>query len=332
MAPYTKASTRCGFMRIETVSGKDKPDREDDCYGMTKGHKPSAHRVPKIEDLIKRIKPDIIVFQNGNNFFDFFKEGQIIQNDRHSKLIRAHVIPMLRWLASDAEGVKKFYWVSPPEAGNVTPEVQQFVFDVMNNEVEKIGVMLDSRKVTSYPYKNQDKDKMHFWGNAAIDWGDDIFRLIAEDLAAHDIHTTPAITERGIDFSDPLDKKAKEGEITLRLRLKAKTDVPKPETFAPYGEFLVGYLYDVLEVSSGKYTEKEMLLLHPAYIKHSAQDLSKYTIGKVTTVTVSEIGDDSLWTTVHRRDNVGSPELYPFMINDDIKRHPDYADCPPCNQ
>jgi hypothetical protein len=332
MAPYAHASTRCGFLRMETVAGKSKPDQEKDFYGMTKGHKPAAHKVPKIEDLMERIKPEIVVFQNGNNFFDFFKEGRIIKEETHRKLIRAHVAPLIRWLATHGSSVRKFYWVSPAQAGNVTPEVQQFVFDCMNTEVTKIGVMLDSRTITSYPYKNQEKDKMHFYGQAALDWGDDTFRLIATDLAANDITSALVLTERHIDLSGTPAQVPKGDEVTLRLRLKAMTPVPAPQSFAPYGEFMVGYLYDVLEVKSGKYDEKEMLIFHPAYIKHVRQDLSRYKLKREIAVMVSEIGEDSLWATVHRKDSVGPPELYPYMILEDVARHPDSPDCHSCDR
>jgi len=331
-APYTNVSTRCGFLRYETVPGKPKVDREKDFYGMTKGHKPAAHKVPKIEDLVERIKPDIVVFQNGNNFFDFFKEGKVIKEDVHRNLIRVHTAPLVRWLATNGASIRKFYWVSPAQAGNVTTEVQQFVFDCINTHVTKIGVMLDSRKITSYPYKNQEKDKMHFYGTAALDWGDDTFRLIADDLVANDIAAAVVLSKRNIDLSDTTAQPTKEGEVTLRLRLKALTPVPAPATFAPYGEFLVGYLYDVLEVKAGKYDEKEMLLFQPAYIKHVKQDLSRFKLKQEFTLTVAEIGEDSLWATVHRKDIVGPPELDPFMIREDIGRHPDSADCRKCDQ
>ena len=325
--PYAKAATRCGFIRIETVAGRKKPESETDSYGMTKGHKPAAHTVPKIEDLLERVQPDIVVFQNGNNFFDFFTQGNTIKEETHGNLIRAHVLPLARWLAANASSVRKFYWVAPPQAGNVSTEVQQFVFDRISNEVTKIGVMLDSRKITSYPYKNQEKDKMHFYGQAALDWGDDTFRLIAQDLAANAIESAQALTKRNIDFAPPVAQAAKEGDILLRLRLKALTKVPAPESFAPYGEFLVGYLYDVVKLRAGKYAEKQVLLMHPAYIKHIKQDLSLYKLDKEFDLTISEIAEDSLWATVHRRDDVGTPELFPYMLNQDIGRHPDSPDC-----
>lgn len=330
-APYTNATTRCGFLRYESVPGKSKVEKEKDFYGMTKGHKPAAHKVPKIEDLVERVKPDIVVFQNGNNFFDFFKEGKVIKEDVHRNLIRVHTVPLLRWLATNGSSIRKFYWVSSPQAGNVTAEVQQFVFDCINSHVTKIGVMLDSRKITSYPYKNQEKDKMHFYGTAALDWGDDTFRLIASDLAANDIATAGVLTKRNIDLSDTPAPAAKAGEVTLRLRLKALTPVPAPATFAPYGEFLVGYLYDVLEVKAGQYEEKEMLIFHPAYIKHVKQDLSRFKLKEEFTLTVAEIGEDSLWATVHRKDLVGPPELFPYMLREDIGRHPDSAECRKCD-
>ncbi len=326
-APYSTVSTRCGFLRIESVAGKKKPEEEVDIYGMTKGHKPVAHRVPKIEDLLERVQPDIIIFQCGNNFFDFFQQGQVIKEETHGKLILAHVAPLMRWLAANASCVKKFYWVAPPQAGNVTPEVQQFVFDSISAEVSKLGVMLDSRKITSYPYKNQDKDKMHFYGNAALEWGDDTFRLVAEDLVANDIHSAPVLTQRSVEAAPPVARVVKESDVTLRVRLKAQTKVPAPESFAPYGEFLVGYLYDVVELRSGTYADKQLLVMHPAYIKHVKQNLARFQLQKEFDLSVTEIEEDSLWATVHRRDDVGKPELFPYMLTEDVARHPDSSEC-----
>ena len=54
--PYSTISTRSGYWSIESVAGKSAPKQEKDVHGMTKGHKPSAHRVPKIEDLLEQIK------------------------------------------------------------------------------------------------------------------------------------------------------------------------------------------------------------------------------------------------------------------------------------
>ena len=155
--------------------------------------------------------------------------------------------------------------------------------------------------------------------------------LIAADLAVNDLAAAVVLTKRNIDLSDTAVSPAKDGEVTLRLRLKALTPVPAPASFAPYGEFLVGYLYDVLEVKAGQYDEKEMLLFQPAYIKHVKQDLSRFKLTQEFTLTVAEIGEDSLWTTVHRKDIVGPPELYPYMIREDLGRHPDSADCRKCD-
>lgn len=322
--PYSTISTRSGYWSIESVAGKSVPKQEKDVHGMTKGHKPSAHRVPKIEDLLEQIKPEIVVFQNGNNFFDFFKQGKEIKAEVHTKQIRGYVLPLLRWLAANGSSVKKFYWVSPAEAGNVTPEVQQFVFDCIANEVAKIGVMLDSRKVTHFPYKLQQPDKMHFWGQEALDWGDAIFRMIAEDLVANDLSKAEVLSKRAIDF-DPPPPVVNPGDIVVRARLKAVTKVPEPAAFAPYGEYMVGYLYEVLKVATGTYEEKELLVMHPAYIKHTKLDLSRFVEGKEMYLVVSEITEASLWAAVHRRDDVGTPELFPYMLSEDVPRHPDFT-------
>lgn len=327
-APYSRAKTRCGFMEIKNSSDGVKVTK--DIYGMKRGHRPSAHVIPKIEDMVSKLKPDIIVFQCGNNFFDLFPKGKTV-NEKSGNVMRAHVTPLVKWITTDAPSVKKWYWVTPPEAGNVSQEVQGFIFDTIKLSVDGYAVMLDSREITSYPYPMQDRDKMHFWGQACNDWGRDTFRLVAKDLAGVDVAKLPSLVSLAAakaEVADPMPEPTESGEeakekIRLRIKLISMSETPPPEAFAPYGEFLVGYLYEVLEVKSGEYLDKQVLMLHPAYIKRVRQDLSHLKVGETYEVDISELEDDAIWSTTHRRDTVGPPELFPHMLIEDLGRHPD---------
>ena len=330
-APYSRAMTRCGFLEFETT--KKGVRIEKDIYGMKKGHKPAAHRIPKIEDLIQSMQPDILVFQCGNNFFDLFKQGKTV-NEKAGNIIQAHVAPLARWIGANAPSVKKWYWVTPPQAGNVTDEVQEFVFERIRRPVDGVAVMLDSRQITSYPYPIQDRDRMHFWGQAANDWGRDTFRLIAKDLSGADFAKLPSVVtlaaakqQQAADPATPPVKPSAAGTLRLRAKLVSMSEIPAPEAFAPYGEFLVGYLYEVLEVTSGSYPEKQLLVLHPAYIKHARQNLTNLKPGESYDLEVAELQDDSLWSATHRRDTVAPPELFPHMLVRDLGRHPDAPGC-----
>lgn len=331
--PYRKATTRCGFWSIESVDGKKQPQQIQNYYGAKRGSRPKPHTIPKIEDLIPAIKPDILIIQNGNNFFGTFKKGNQVNPERNGPVIRAHVNPMIQWLTKNASSVKRLYWITPPQAGNVSPEVQAFIHDIIAECVGQIGITIDSRKITNYPYKSQARDKMHFSGKPAHDWGRDSFRIIAEDLAQHDITKLPPISAAPESQSTPhpSENKNQVDAICLKVRLKTASSIPDRKSFAPYGECMVAYLYEVVEVMSGRYDAKELLIYHPAYIKNAQQDLSKFKKNKDLELSVTELKDESLWATVTQNDEVGAADHTPYILCEDVNRHPNSDSCPDCD-
>jgi hypothetical protein len=338
MAPHANATTRCGYLRMETKIQDSGIRVEKEFKGMIKrGAK--GQRVPKIEDLIPTIKPDILIIQNGNNFFGNFNSRRPI-SDTQGKVIRGHVSPMIKWLIAKADTTRKLYWVTPPQAGNISPEAQQFIYDSIHSEVQGVGTMIDSRTLTSFPYPSQSRDKMHFSGKAATDWGTSTFRIIASDIANTPIASLPALTSlrpqenptaEKAEPTKPADASKSDNQIALRVRLKKSTIVPKPESFAPYGEFLTTNLYTVTRVIKGEYKEKEIAIMHPAYIKHRKQNLSRLKKKRNLTISVTEPPEDSPWITVNRSDTVASPEHTIYMLTEDLKRHPENEDCLDCD-
>ena len=57
----------------------------------------------------------------------------------------------------------------------------------------------------------------------------------------------------------------------------------------PYQEFLVGFVYDVEQVIAGEYGEKQILVMHPAYIGLQPQSLGKFRIGQDLRASVAHV-------------------------------------------
>ena len=87
--PFLDARTVCGYLTIKSAAGSAKPEKFEDTYGMTKGHKPSAHAVPKLEDLLAEHQPDVLVIQTGNNLFDIFRDQKTVDPVRHTRRTRS---------------------------------------------------------------------------------------------------------------------------------------------------------------------------------------------------------------------------------------------------
>ena len=92
----------------------------------------------------------------------------------------------------------------------------------------------------------------------------------------------------------------------------------------PYQEFLVGFVYDVEEVIAGQYGEKQILVMHPAYIGLQPQSLRKFRIGRSYELQLRTL-DGSVWSTIKSKDDSGRIELEPYIRVQDEARYPKTA-------
>jgi hypothetical protein len=94
--------------------------------------------------------------------------------------------------------------------------------------------------------------------------------------------------------------------------------------FLPYQEFLVGHVYEVTQVIAGEYSEKQILVMHPAYIKLKEQSLKQWRIGRTYRLQLHEL-ENTVWKTVKSKDDSGLINLQPYIRVQDEMRHPDHA-------
>ena len=98
----------------------------------------------------------------------------------------------------------------------------------------------------------------------------------------------------------------------------------RKEELLPYQEFLVGFVYDVEQVIAGDYGEKQILVMHPAYIGLKPQSLEKFRIGRTYELQLRPL-DGSLWSTIKSKDDSGRIELEPYIRIQDEARYPKSA-------
>ena len=319
--PFENFKTLCGFLTIKSRDGDAKPDILEDISGMTKGHKPAAHEVPKLEDLLPAHRPDILILQTGNNLFDIFRDQKTIEPARHTAELDSHIQPFVDFLAT-AGTLRRVYWVSPPISGRVSEEIQEFVFGRIRQLVGDRAVVIDSRPFFTFPYKHMEADKEHFIGAQMDEWADRVYEIIKTDLAEHPLPPAGALAgpaDTPPPATTPAPTPAK--EISLSATLVARSKPMEVKSLLPYRESLVAYLYDVRSVKSGDYAEKQILILHPAHIDLQPQALGKYKEGEVYTFRLRDLSGTA-WETVKTSDETNRIDLTPYLQVEDEARYP----------
>jgi hypothetical protein len=330
--PYANMNTRCGFWSIESVPGSAQPRQMEDVYGQRRGSTPKSHPVPKLEDLLGEVRPDILIMQTGGNLFDLFPGHKTVRPDRDGPALRRYVVPFVAKAIRPPSSCKKIYWVSPPTSGRVSPEVQDFVLAEVRAQLGPVATVIDSRPLVSYPYRHMEPDHEHFVGPDMDQWADKVFGIISQDLTAQSVASLkplgelfpqlPAASQPAASAPTPAARPASaDGEVFLSARLVFKSKPMAVDEFLPYQESMVGFVYDVRRVLAGSYDEKQILVMHPAYIGLKKQSLHKYRTGRTYKLRVRPL-EATPWDTVKRRDESSRIDLQPYIQLQDEARYP----------
>jgi len=324
--PFTHIQTHCGYWSIESKPDSHGMKEQRDTYGEPSGHRPASHTVPKLDDLLATIQPDILVMQTGSNLFELFSGREKAKPDRDGLMLRKYVLPFVKKAITPPSKLRKIYWVAPPISGRVSGDVQQFVFDRTQKDIGSVTNVIDSRKLISYPYKHMEPDKEHFVGEDMNRWADKVWAEIDRDLSAQSWSDVRPLSESIAKLAPVAAPSATPATASLvvKAKLVSKTKPIQKEELLPYQEFLVGFVYDVEQVTSGEYGEKQILVMHPAYIGLKPQSLEKFRVGKTYDMQLRPL-DGSLWSTIKSKDDSGRIELEPYIRVQDEARYPKSA-------
>ncbi|MGI8435717.1 MAG: hypothetical protein ACR2NX_02275 [Chthoniobacterales bacterium] len=192
--PYTNVKTQCGYWTIESENG-GAPRVVEDVYGMTEGHTPKAHLVPKLEDLIEALHPDVLVMQTGSNLFGLFPDGKTVKAAHHVSVLKKYLLPFKESAIAAPSNLRKIYWVNPPVSGRIGAAVQDFLFKEVRADLAPDALVIDSRKLVSYPYQHMEPDKEHFIGAQMDEWADKVYAIIDRDLSAQPLASLRPLRE-----------------------------------------------------------------------------------------------------------------------------------------
>lgn len=324
--PFTHIQTHCGYWSIESQSDSHGIKEHRDTYGEPSGHRPTSHPVPKLDDLLATIQPDILVMQTGSNLFGLFSGREKVKPDRDGPVVRKYLMPFVRRAITPPSKLRKIYWIAPPISGRVSGEVQEFVFEQTQKGIGSVTDVIDSRKLISYPYKHMEPDKEHFIGEDMNKWADKVWAEIDRDLSAQswsDVRPLSESIAKLVPVATPIATPAT-AALVVKAKLVSKTKPIQKEELLPYQEFLVGFVYDVEEVTSGQYGEKQIMVMHPAYIGLQPQSLEKFRVGRTYELQLRPL-DGSLWSTIKSKDDSGRIELEPYIRVQDEARYPKTA-------
>jgi hypothetical protein len=327
--PYTRIQTHCGFVVIESNPATGRMREAHDVYGVPRGHTPGSHPVPKLEDLLATLQPDILIMQTGTNLFDIFPDKKSVNPNRHGAELRSYLVPFIDKAVRTPSNLRKIYWVASPTSGRVSKEIQDFVLQQTRNDIGHVANVIDSRTLVSYPYHHMEPDKEHFIGADMDQWADRVFDIVERDLASQPIASLKPLAETAVPQmpapeATPPAERPKETTLHVRAKLIAKTAPVPVNEFLPYQEFLVGYLYEVTQVIAGEYSEKQILVMHPAYIQLHEQRLGRWKIGRTYRMQLHEL-EKTVWKTVKSKDDSGLINLQPYIRVQDERRHPDHG-------
>ena len=326
--PYTNVKTRCGYWSIESVAGSAQPKEFEDVYGMRRGSTPKVHPVPKFDELLAQIRPDVLVMQTGGNLFDLFPGRKTVRPDRDGPALKKYVVPFFSKAINRPSTLKRIYWVAPPTSGRVSKDVQDFIVDQLHLYFGAAVTVIDSRTLLSYPYHHLEPDHEHFIGEDMDLWADKVFSLVSQDVSSQRLASLKLLSE---SLPRPTPTPAQpvvpaqapaSGVLNVSARLVFKSKPMRLQELMPYQESLVGFVYDVKKIVAGQYTARQVLVMHPGHIRLAKQSLRKYRVGRTYKLQLRPL-EGTAWNTVKRKDDSGLLDLEPYIRVEDETKYPE---------
>ena len=156
--------TRCGY--------REKTPTTDVYSDYHKGKKPPPTATPKIENLIERYKPTIVIVQLGTNWMD-----QTLSDD----YIR-HVLARFVSAVHD-DSTRRMIWIGPPDSSRFS-KVQNRIYQLIQQSVPRGDPVIDSRRFTHYVMGKTGGDGIHYNTESGEAWAKPVNASLDQILAA----------------------------------------------------------------------------------------------------------------------------------------------------
>jgi hypothetical protein len=156
--------TRCGY--------RERTPTSDIYRDYHKGKRPPAVATPKVETLIERYKPTILIVQLGTNWMD-----RSLSDDQIRAILERFVS------AAHRGSIRRMIWIGPPDSWRFS-KVQNRIYRLIQQSVRRGDPVIDSRRFTRYVLGKTGGDGVHYNRESGQAWAKPVVASIDQILAA----------------------------------------------------------------------------------------------------------------------------------------------------
>jgi lysophospholipase L1-like esterase len=158
--------TKCGYRELTPSSSIN--------YDFKRGRRPQHSLTPKLEDLVSKFRPRIVIVQLGTNWMDSLRGESQNQKGRYDQILDQFVAA----IRSAPDSSRQIIWISPPDSSHYSHAIQRTVNELIKSAALRDSFeMIDSSRLTHYIPGKSGADGIHYNSEAAKDWAD---RVISE--------------------------------------------------------------------------------------------------------------------------------------------------------
>jgi hypothetical protein len=231
--------------------------------------------VPKLEDLLKQYKPEVVIVQTGSNLYASLRSKRQTAEER-VRTVEYLCDRMCRVAAAEGKSV---YWITPPDAHEqrFPRDLQEQMRQIMCRTAGRYGRVFDSYAVTKYIDPYPENDGIHYGPTESAQW--------AQRVAADALGWLPKAKGRtGVAEAKETIRKAKAVEsadntldVDLELAVKSEFAAPREIT---YRNGLAIYEYEVKKVHRGSYAGRRIRVAHMVMQNRKVLSTTKWAPGK----------------------------------------------------
>ena len=270
--------------------------------------------VPKIEDLIAQVKPNVVVVQTGINLYVTLRSKHRSKSDNVAEV--SSLIEQMCYAVSKGGAVS--YWVLPPSSheNRYPVALQEGLSSIMRSIVYKYeGQVFESRKVTEFVDRYPATDGINYGPEEARGWATKVSGRFNDCMrVSKPAASKPAMIVRAVPLS-PV-KRPSSGQTTARTSV-GSTGAPRYEVILDlklveksrienlsdldYSNALGIYEYEVFSNSKGNYPFDRVRVAHGIVFNRKHTSAARREIGstiELNMVPLSKYRTLSTWQVV----------------------------------
>jgi hypothetical protein len=167
--------THCGY-RDDTPDGEHFVD-------FVNGRKPAAVSTPKVERLISKHRPNLVIVQLGTNWMDGITRANG-PKEIEDQVIANHFVDTI---FNSSREIERIIWIMPPDSSHFSKPVQRKVEMIIRNakaHARRTVTLIRSRDFTVYHSGKTGGDGVHYNKEASAEWANHVTNELVSIIPA----------------------------------------------------------------------------------------------------------------------------------------------------